>query len=159
MIENKKAFSVIELILAAGLFSIFAISVALAVLSATSGQQKSLQAAQARQFAAEGLEATRALRAQAFDILVDTDGSGITFDTDNNKWKLDGASDEREGFVRVIKIESAQRDGDGNIVADGGSDDGDLKLVTSTVTRNGNPVAELSAYLSRREIVPVIPTP
>jgi len=154
--KNKKAFSVLELILAAGLFSIFAIGIALAVFAASSTQQKSIQLQMARQFSSEGIEAARALRSQSFDTLTNTDGSGITFDSENSKWKLDGPKDDWQGFTRVITIKSAQRDGDNNIVTNSGTDDPDMKRVTSTVTK-GNISVEFSAYFSRRDIAPVIP--
>jgi len=156
--KNPHAFSVLELILAAGLFSIFAVSIALAVFQASNTQQKTIQLQMARQFAAEGIEAARALRSQSFDALSDTTGSGIQFSNDN-KWELHEGNDSWQGFTRIITIQSAQRDADKNIVlSDGDSVDSDMKLVTSAVTQ-GNISVEFSVYLSRRDITPIIPPP
>jgi hypothetical protein len=65
---------------------------------------------------------------------------------------LAGESDEWEGFSRTVEIKKAQRDGDGNIVSEGGTADEDLKLVMVTVSKDDYSL-EYSAYLSRREII------
>jgi len=156
MKKNKQAFSILELLLAAGLFSIFAISIALAVFATTNTQQKTIQLQMARQFAAEGIEAARALRAQSFDALTDTDGSGIQFS--NGRWQLHDGNYDWQGFPRVIAIQPAQRDSSNNLVSGNGTDDSDMKLVTSTVTQ-GSISLTFSTYLSKRDIAPVVPPP
>lgn len=152
--KNKKGFSVLELVLAAAVFSIFSFGITLAVLQGMSAQQAGARAEAARLFAIEGIEAARALRSQGFDNLTDTSGSGIRFQ--GGEWELAGESDEWDGYSRVITIEKAERDGDGNIVSAGGDEDEDLKLITSTVAK-GDYSIEYSGYLSRREIVPAGP--
>ena len=150
MKKTKRAFSILELILAVGLFAIFALSIAAAVFVASKASQKSLQMQIAQQFAVEGIEAARALRSQSFDSLANTEGSGIKFA--DGEWRLDGTQDNWQGFARFITIKSAKRDNEGNILLTGDNDDGDIKLITSTVTQ-GDMTVEFSAYLSRREII------
>jgi len=153
--QNKfKAFSVIELMLSAALFSIFSVAITVAILQGSSVIQDGVQSEMARQFAMEGIEAVRAIRAQSFDALQNTAGSGLR--VNNGKWEFFGGQDGRDGYVRTVSVQPAQRDSDGNIVASGGTDDADLKLATVTVTKNKFST-DLSAYLSRREIIPIVP--
>jgi len=154
MKNNSKGFSVIELVLSAALFSIFSISITLAVLQGSSAIQAGIRSELARQFAIKGIEAARAVRAQSFDALQDTTGSGIHFS--NGKWEFSGAQDERDGYVRVISVQSAQRDLNNNIVISGVAEDADLKLIIVTVTKD-NFSLDFSTYLSRREFVAITP--
>jgi len=150
MQKKLKGFSVIELVLAAGLFSVFSLSIVLAILQGSSAGQSGIRAEVARQWAMEGLEAARAVRSQSFDLLSDTSGSGIRFE--DGKWEFSGEQDEWEGYTRTVSVQPARHDEDGNIVAEEGDEDADLKLITSVVTKNNFSV-EFSTYLSRREIV------
>ena len=154
MKKNQQGFSILELVLAAGLFSVFAAGISLAAFQGMNFEQKAVQIQTARQWAEEGIEAARAIRSQSFDALADTDGSGLNFS--DGKWSLTSDHDSWEGYTRIIMIQSARRDSDGNIVSDGGQEDADMKLVTSQVTR-GDLTVEFSTYFSRREIVPLNP--
>jgi len=154
MAKKKKGFSVIEIVLAAAIFSVFSLSIVLAVLQGSNTQKSSIRTDQARIWAAEGIEAARAIRAQAFENLTDTAGSGIRFS--DGQWELAGSHDEWEGYRRTISIQKARRDGNGNLVDDGGTEDDNSKLVKSVVEK-GDYSLEFSAYLSNREIIPIIP--
>ncbi|KKR21919.1 MAG: hypothetical protein UT50_C0002G0010 [Candidatus Moranbacteria bacterium GW2011_GWA2_39_41] len=154
MKKKLKAFSVIELVLSAALFSIFSVSITLAVLQGSSAIQAGIRSEIARQFAMEGIEATRAVRAQSFDALQNTASSGIEFV--DGKWELAGEQDEKDGYVRRISVQSAERDSEGNVVASGGTEDLDLKLIVVAVTKDNYSV-DFSTYVSRREIVLIEP--
>jgi type II secretory pathway pseudopilin PulG len=150
MQKKLKGFSILELMLSAALFSIFSVSITLAVLQGSSATQSVITAELARQRAIEGIEAVRAIRAQSFDALQDTPSTGVQFN--NGKWEFFGTQDEQNGFVRTISVQSGQRDSNGNIVDSGGTEDADLKLIIVTVTKN-NFFLNFSTYLSRREVV------
>ncbi len=155
MLKKKlKGFSVIELVMAAAIFSIFSISITLAVLQGSTAIQSGIRAELARQWAMEGIEAARAVRAQSFDKLQNTPGSGMQFN--DGKWEFSGMQDEKDGYVRIISVQSAQRNADGNIVDHDGTDDADLKRITATVTRDTFSL-DFSTYLSRREVVLIAP--
>lgn len=149
-----KGFSVLELVLAAALFSIFSLAIVTAVFRGSNAEQAAMNAEIARQWAREGIEAVRAVRSQSFDSLGDSSGTGIRLE--NGKWEFHGNQDEWDGYERVVTLHPARRDSDGNIVTEGGNEDADLKSVTSTVTKDNFSV-EFSAYLSRRDFVPVAP--
>lgn len=152
--KKTKGFSVLEVVLSAALFSIFSVAIITAILQSNSAIRAGIYAQSARQYAMEGIEAARAVRAKSFDDLQNTSGSGIRFE--NGKWEFFGTEDGRDGFVRTISVQSAQRDGNGNIVSSGGAEDADLKLISVNVVKN-NFSMDFSAYLSRREIVLNIP--
>jgi type II secretory pathway pseudopilin PulG len=148
--NNPGGFSVLEIMLAAGLFSVFSMAIVVAVLQGNGAGQTGVRAETARNWAIEGLEAVRSVRNRSFDDLQNTAGSGIRLE--NERWEFSGAEDGWEGFSRVVTIEAAQRDVDGKLVASEGTEDADLKLATVTVTKD-NFSLEFSAYFSRREIV------
>lgn len=154
MKNKSKGFSVIEIVLATAIFSIFSVSVTLAVLQGSSAIQAGIRGELARQFAIEGIEAARAIRMQSFDALQNTTGSGVRFA--DGKWEFFGAQDERDGYIRVVSVQSAQRDSNNNIVTSGGNEDADLRLITATVSKNDFSI-DFTTYLSRREIVAITP--
>jgi prepilin-type N-terminal cleavage/methylation domain-containing protein len=148
--KNKKGFSLIELVLASAIFSVFSLGITVAVLQGSAAERSSVQSEMARQWAMEGIEGARAIQAESFDNLSNVATSGVRLE--NGKWELFGEKDEWEGYTRVISISSAERDGDDNIVSEGGDEDSDLKLVRSIVTKDDFAL-EYSVYLSRREII------
>lgn len=150
----RRGFSIVEIVLAAGIFAVFSLAILMAVLRGSSAGQSGMRSELARNFAIEGVEAVRAVRNQSFDALGDTAGSGIRL-ADGN-WELFGTQDEWEGYQRTIEIEPAQRDGNGNLVVSGGTEDADLKLAKVTVVKDDFSL-EFSFYLSRREIIIVTP--
>jgi len=147
----KKGFSVMEIILAAAIFCIFS-SAAISFLFLTlKTETQSEQAQTALQYAEEGIEAVRAIRDDSFDRLSDTEGSGLVFSDD--KWDFGGDYDEFGIFKRTIAINEAKRDGDNNIISEGGEDDPNMKKIVSSVSwtspSGGNVSVEITAYLSR----------
>jgi prepilin-type N-terminal cleavage/methylation domain-containing protein len=147
----EKGFSILEVVLAAALFCIFstvALSFSLQTLQA---ERQANQAEIAFGYATEGIEAARAIRDVSFDSLSDTNGSGLLFS--DGHWQFDGDHDDFGVYKRVITIKTAKRDGDGNIVSDGGAEDVDMKQVVSSVSflsSSGQQVSvDLDAYLSR----------
>ncbi len=138
-----------EIILGAAVFSVFSFAIVIAVLQSVSAQRSGERTEFARLFALEGIEAARALRAQDFDLLAETEGSGIRFS--GGKWELKGESDTKEGFVRAISISKARRNNDGDIAGNGGEADEDIMKITSRASQ-GDYAVEYETYLSRREI-------
>lgn len=152
MKQRAKGFLIMELVLAAALFSVFSAGIVVALLQGSSAEQAAQQAETARFCAREGIEAARAIRSWSFAELENTTGSGLRLQA--GQWEFFGEADEEcaAGYQRVIVVQSVERDGAGEIVASDGTEDTDMKLATVTVTK-GEYSAEFSAYLSRREIV------
>jgi prepilin-type N-terminal cleavage/methylation domain-containing protein len=150
--ELKKGFSLIEVILATAIFSVFTVA---AIMVMIGSQKSSLQAEQmdfATAYATEGIEAVRSIRNDSFDRLSDAQSSGLLFS--NDSWEFDGEYNESGIFRRIIVVEKARRDGDGNITLDeNDQEDENMKRIVSTVnweaSSGGNVSVEFVAYLSR----------
>ena len=103
-IKTKKAFSLVEVVLAIGLFSAL-------VLAMSGGFAYAIQSTQifaiknkAISIAEEGLEAVRSIRNESFANL--TDGTfGLA--QSGNKWILSGSSDTVGSYTRAIQIATA----------------------------------------------------
>lgn len=145
----KKGFSVIEIILAAAVFVIFASGIAQAVVWGLSANRLGEEQTIANQFASEGIEAARSIKNQAFGNLVNSAGTGVS--QTGGVWVFSGTNNQfgpGNKYTRVLKVEDVQRDGSGNIVTSGGTVDPLTKKITSTVTWNASPSRVNSVVLS-----------
>jgi len=157
--NSNVGFSVIEIILAAALFMIIATGSITVILQGTDSNRLGEEQTVANQFAAEGIEAVKSIKNQAYSNLVNTAGTGIRRSA-SNVWEFFGANNtlthnSTDNYIRTIKVESVNRDAvppAGNIVASGGTLDPDTKKITSTVTWNFTPSrtnsVQLISYLS-----------
>lgn len=147
--QIKRGFSMVEIILAVALISIFATPAILFSLQSLSAIQQANMHETAISYASGGLEAVRTIRDNSFDDLVETQGKGLFFE--DEKWTLHDEQDQSGIYTRVIKIENAKRDNDGN-VAENGNEDLETKHVTVTVSwisqRGENLSTQLETYLS-----------
>lgn len=134
---NKKAFSLLEVILAAAIFVIFSSGAITAILSGINLNRAGNEYTIATQYASEGIEAVRSIKNQAFANLVNTVGTGIT--QTGGVWTFSGTNNVFDKYTRTIAISDVYRDGLNNIVATGGTLDPLSKKITSTVTYNFGP--------------------
>lgn len=148
----KKGFSLVEIILAVALFTIFITGIVTLVLQGFSSNQLGNEQTIANQYSSEGLEAVRSIRNQDYSNLINTVGSGITRNA-GNVWQLSGANNILDKYTRIITIGDVNRDVSGNIVpAPTGTPDSDTKKITSTtfwtvVGARNNSIA-LTSYLT-----------
>ncbi len=156
MKPGQTGMSVVEVILAAALFILFATAAAIGVIGGLNANRQSGEYAVATQYAAEGIEAVRSIKNQSFTNLVNSAGTGIIRNA-GNLWEFSGTNNtfDSSRYTRVMKVESVSRDAApplGNIVSPGGTLDGDTKKITSTVSWNYNSVLAdsviLTTYLS-----------
>ncbi len=130
---KRNAFSLLEVILASAVFVIF---VSGAVTTTLRGLQLNRQGAEytiATQYAAEGIEAVRSIKNQAFANLVNTASTGIA--KSGAVWTFSGTNTVFDKYTRTIEIADVNRDGSGNIVpAPTGTLDPLSKKATSTVS-------------------------
>jgi hypothetical protein len=143
-LSSRRGFSLIEVILAAAVFITFATAATVALVSGYNANRLGAEFTIANQFAAEGIEATKSIKNQAYANLVNTSATGVDRNGTTGVWQFGGTNDTftvGKNYTRTIKVESVNRDGtppNGNIVAVGGTTDADTKKVTSTVTWNFN---------------------
>lgn len=159
----SQGFSLVEVVLAAAIFMLFSTSAIVVVLGGLNANRLGGEETVANQFANEGIEAVKSIKNQAYASLVNSAGIGVA--RPSNVWVFSGASNTlthnvSDNYTRVIKVESVNRDGSGNIVSTGGTTDPDTKKITSTVSWNFNSSRPesviLSTYLSdwRKQIAP-----
>ncbi|MEK7146446.1 MAG: prepilin-type N-terminal cleavage/methylation domain-containing protein, partial [Patescibacteria group bacterium] len=132
MFHTKKAFSLIEVLLAVTLFAIFAVGIVYVSLDTLQKTAKVELENEGLGYASEGLEAIYALRAEDYWQL--SSGSyGLSLVGDS--WTLTAAPEIIDTFYeRTITIEDVYRDPSGNIVDAGGTLDIKMKKITSEVT-------------------------
>ncbi|MCB0749559.1 MAG: prepilin-type N-terminal cleavage/methylation domain-containing protein, partial [Ignavibacteriae bacterium] len=133
VIKHKKAFGLLEVIIAVAIFLIIATSglgILIANLSSSSLEQE-IQAANL--YAQEGLDAITSVKRENWnDLLTGTYGLTNT----NGYWELQGISDTQGKYTRQIQISAVERDGSNNIVNTGGTQDPATFKITSTVDWN-----------------------
>ena len=147
----RNGFSVVEVILAAGLFAVFGIGVVALTVQGLEANRVAVEENVATQFAVEGLEAARSIRNQNYFNLLNSTGTGAT--VSGGVWTFLGSNNTFDKYTRVITVTDVYRDGAGNIVSTGGTLDPNTKKVTSTVTWNyidstGNKNISLAEYFS-----------
>ncbi len=143
----RKAFSVVEVVLATALFAVFSTGVTVAVLSGLNLNRSGLEQIVASQYAVEGMEAVRSIKNQNFNNL--TSGNWAVATT-SGQWALVTPGPDNtvfDKYTRGISISDVSRDGAGNIV-ETGNPDSDTKKVTVTVSWYANSVRSLSSVLT-----------
>lgn len=148
---GQRGFSVIEVILAAALFVVLSAGAVTVVLQALDANRLGEEQTVANQYAAEGIEAARSIKNQAFANLVNSAGTGIV--RSGSVWAFSGSNNVLSSkYTRVLTVSDVQRDGSGNIVASGGTLDSLTKKIISTVSWNFTPTRSnsvvLTSYLS-----------
>lgn len=125
--KNKKAFSLLEIILAVAIFSGAAISVGYLIIDASKTTEINTRKIGALFYAKEGIEAVRSIRNDVGFVTIASHlgDNGLSFDLDTKTWSFVGTSDSPDDgiYTRIINI----RD-----------DETDTKLITSTVTAGGS---------------------
>ncbi|MDP2366127.1 MAG: hypothetical protein Q8M94_20440, partial [Ignavibacteria bacterium] len=114
---QRAGFTIIEVLLAMGLFVLVAGGGVSAAVQAFSVNRLGEEESYAGYLASEGMEATRAISARDYFNLVN--GShGV--DYSSGKWEFSGSSNALGKFARTVVISNVYRDTNGNIVASGG---------------------------------------
>src|SRR3989339_798667 len=130
---TNSGFSIIEVMLAVSLFVIFVSGMATVALRGMDNNRTAQEQVIANQFASEGLEAVRSIRNQDYSYLVKSAGTGVVR-SGGGVWAFSGANNVFEKYTRVLSVAAVNRDGNGDVVASGGTADPDTKKITSTVT-------------------------
>jgi hypothetical protein len=141
----KRSFSVLEIILAMGLFVVVVGGAVGVVLQAFSSTRLGEEETKATLFASEGLEAVRAIRERDFWALT-TGTHGLS--RVGGMWEFSASSNTFEKYTRQIVISDVYRDGSGNIIASGGTLDLYTKRVEAVVTWDFSTVRHNTAQLS-----------
>jgi type II secretory pathway pseudopilin PulG len=132
-----KGFSIVEIVVAVGIFSIIAAGIVGLYLSGLTSSRNDLEDLKADLYLQESLEAMRSIRDYSFANL--TNGThGLS--KANGYWELSGSSDSSGIYTRNIVVEDVQRAGAGLVtnsdcsLTTGGLTDTQAKKVTATVS-------------------------
>jgi type II secretory pathway pseudopilin PulG len=142
---SSAGFSLIELLFAGAIFSIFTTSVVEVLLFGLEADRLGEETTIATEYANEGIEALHSIKAKNFDDLSITSETGVA--RENGDWILSGNDNMFGKYTRVISIEEVKRDGDGNIDESGGDIDSDTKKVIIAVSWNVTPSRANSVIL------------
>ena len=128
----KKSFSVIEIILAVFIFTIFSTAALIGILGGLNLSHKGGEFTIASQYAIEGIEAVRSIKNRGFSNLVNTSSTGLA--KVSGVWQFSGTNNVFDKYTRYITIADVYRDSFGNIVDSGGTLDPLSKKIVSTVS-------------------------
>lgn len=143
IIKNQKGGTVLELIIAVGIFTIVVSNVVVLYLGSLGGNMRDSQRLQADLFLQQGFEAVRSIRDYDFAGLVNGT-HGLTHT--NGYWEFSGVSDTSGKFTRVITVANVERDSSCAIVPSGTVDPSSKKITeTVTWTKPDNQIGTISA--------------
>jgi|GEM_PF-1188762 len=144
-LKIKQAFSLIEILLAIFIFTLFSTAIVYVSLDTASRATQVELKNEALLYAEEGLEAARNIRDRNFLDLV-SGSYGLSFSADT--WALVAAPETIDDYYqRTMLIEDVYRDGNGDI-AETGTLDAETKKITVTVTWNWKGLLPKSTSLS-----------
>lgn len=130
-IKINKGSSIIEIIVAIGIFALVFPTLSILVIGSFSSTLRDSERFQADMYLQQGFEALRSIRDYSYaNITVGT--HGLT--KENGYWELSGNFDTNGQFTREILVEEVERDSDCAIVDSGGIIDNNSKKITATIT-------------------------
>ena len=136
--SNKQGFGLVETIVAMGIFIMLVSGGAGFVLQSLRVNRLSGNVTDATLYAAEGIEAARSIKYQGWTtpFLATTCTSSCGVSSSGGFWAWNGTNNTKPPYTRVITVTDVSRDGSGNVVASGGTNDANTKKITSTVNWN-----------------------
>lgn len=131
-LKNKSGQSLIELLVAMGVFILVISSTMFLTLDSHLANRQGGERTKAAFFAEAGLSGASSIANQAWKFLTDGEHG---LDYSGGYWQWQGNSDILDGrFVRRLSVEPVYRDAAGEIAATGGTIDFDTKKISSLVT-------------------------
>ena len=128
--KRQRGLSIIEVILAMGIFVVIASASAGVVIHSFSSNRLAEEQTKAVLLASEGLEAARSIKNQDFANLVSGDYEVVS---SGGIWQFAPTPTPGGKYRRTVIVSDVYRDGEGEIVGSGGTLDEETKKVTSSV--------------------------
>jgi prepilin-type N-terminal cleavage/methylation domain-containing protein len=148
---NKSAgFSFVELLVAIAIFGILVTGVTFIVTNSFSNFYGVGDKQMLTEFAQEAVEAVRYIQNNSWQDIENATSAGNQGISKNANgiWQFSGSDNTLGPLTRTISIINASRDGDGNIVDVGGTNDPNTKQVTVTVSGEGVADYVLVTYIT-----------
>lgn len=143
--HTKKAFAIIEIMLAVTLFALFSTAVVYVAIDNLQRSARMKLHTEALHYAQEGLEAARNMRDRDY-LSVSNGDHGLQML--NDEWTFIAAPETIDGFFdRTVRVEDVYRDSNNNIAATG-SYDPETKKITSQVEWTWKGVSPRSVTLT-----------
>ncbi len=138
MNNHKSGFGLVEIIVAIALFVTIATVGITTVLGSFSSNRLGDEETEAALVAQEGIEAARSIVKKGWStpFLATTCSGGCGVSSSSGSWIWSGTANVSSPFNRQIYVSSVQRNGSGDVVTSGGTDDPDTKKITSRVSWN-----------------------
>lgn len=135
-------FGLVELIVAIGIWVVVVSSGTVFILGGFQVNRLADEQSKASSLAQEGLEASYSIKKQGWDtpFLAINCTSGCGVGSVSGTWRYLGSNNVIDKYTRQVFVSPVSRDGGGNIVSSGGSDDPNTKKITSTVSWNFSPL-------------------
>ena len=111
--NTAKAFSLVEILLAGALFTVFSTGVYHALFAGFEADRIGEETMVASEYAASGMDAIRSIGAADFSALDTVSASGI--DEQGSTLSLSGTHDSWGIYTRTVSISDVRRDSDGEI--------------------------------------------
>lgn len=128
---KNKGNSIIEIIIAIGIFALVFPSLSILVIGSFSSTLRDSERFRADMFLQQGFEAVRSIRDYSYTNLT-TGAHGLT--KENGHWEFTGTSDTNGQFTREILVEEVERDKECIITQSGGMIDPNSRKITATIT-------------------------
>jgi len=133
---NQKGQSLIELLVAMGIFALVISSIMFLTLDAHMANRQGGERSEAAWLAQSGIEAAQSIKNRGWKYL-ETGNHGLIIN--NNRWEFAGAEDNFDKYSRQISVEPVYRDVSGDITETGGQIDFDTKKVVADVAWDFSP--------------------
>ncbi|MBU1118375.1 hypothetical protein KKH43_00650 [Patescibacteria group bacterium] len=148
MEKKQKGQTLVEIVLAVGIFVTLAGGITVLVLGSLLSERQGGELTQATSYMQEGSEAVRSIGEEAWNKLAYMD-DGATHGLDNGSgvWDFSGTSNTDGKYTRTIDVDSVTRDGGGDI--NPGTNDLETKEITVTTDWDfapGRPKQTVSVY-------------
>jgi len=133
----NRGFSLFEVVVAIGILAFVSVGGLAALISLVRSSAETVKEIQATALLVEGVEAVKFMRDSGWATKINNLNRGTNYQLElvNGAWSATTtASNLLTDFSRVIKIENAYRDSNGDIVSSGSSADQYLVLLTVTVS-------------------------
>lgn len=135
---TKSGQNLIEVIIALGIFFVFASGSAILLFRSLDTLQKSRELMEIKSITEETFEVLEHFAYKDWSSLA-LGTYGLLFSTSSNQWTfVPDADRSHTQYTRVFTISSAERDASCNLVESGGSADPDTKKVSLSLTYDGN---------------------
>lgn len=131
LLRRQHGQSLVEVIVAIGILAIGGSAVIIMILGSLRGSSVGGQYTEATNYARESWEALRSIGQNAYGNLV-SGTYGIS--ASGGEWALIPGSDVSDTYTRTIEIEDVDRNGGGDIVGSGGSNDIGTRRIITTIS-------------------------